>query len=854
MDISRQVDAVPVPEAVFADPQVLQKYMRLKLAVTRQLQFLERLLQVRDKKHQEANCRQLLTKLAEDRFTLAVVGQFKRGKSSLINALIGQELLPTGLLPLTSTITILRFGARPLLVIQWMNSSLEAERPVSALPEFVTEHGNPGNCKQIRAVYVETNSPFLRRGIELVDTPGIGSAIEANTITTESFIPSCDAVVFVTAVDTPMTGPELEFLRRLRHDVKKIFCVVNKTDMLAEPQLSQVMEFVHTQIKSCLGPQTPIFPVSARPSPDSLTNGEKIVDSVAPLRNTLAEFLASERADILLRVVIEKSLRLLAFEYTDMSVARNLATEPEDLREEKKASIKTDFRCIHDTVAHRIESLTADLVSTTGSAGIAELRRNLNAAVASVADNAIYTNLNNRWKSYHHVLCIIAPLAARTTERILNQWLVERQAEVLAGIRRWPPHILQAIEQTAVNDRLSVRKVTLWPMSPDDSGIFSSDTEPRRLSIQYVPWTLAGTLGIRYLPTILIRRHLRRLLRLQTLKYTARLKVIAVEQLGAFIAAQIKEFSERLDTALRVAEKNLYMDIHFVGGGYGDALHTPLEEQIQTADRIQKTLMSLLASVTGQTEVTDRIIPAQDGECKQPKTVTDIFTVTIHAGEVWEALRFTGCPVCRRLQRLNFDVLAAWQYRIAVDDAAQQWYAQGQGFCPLHTWQMASISSPQGLSSGYPPFTQRLASGLRAFRPDLENTGKIRQLLASTNSCPLCRLLADAERQFLLHLAAILKSAAGQQRYSASRGVCLRHLPGLLELVNTTRDKRFILDEAAGNLAMLSEDMQSYALKHGTLRRQLINESEEAALTAALEKVAGLKALCFPWRLDEINQ
>jgi hypothetical protein len=87
-----------------------------------------------------------------------------------MNAIVGRSFLPTSILPLTSAITILRFGPAERLVISRENRSFDDEAPVSALPDYVTETGNPGNQKRIKAVYVEFPSPFLRRGLEFVDT------------------------------------------------------------------------------------------------------------------------------------------------------------------------------------------------------------------------------------------------------------------------------------------------------------------------------------------------------------------------------------------------------------------------------------------------------------------------------------------------------------------------------------------------------------------------------------------------------------------------------------------------------------------------------------------------------------
>jgi predicted GTPase len=201
----------------------LKTYTKAKQVVAREIRSLAHFFHTHHGEKGEDQCRELMVKLAEDRFTLAVVGQFKRGKSSLMNAVIGRELLPTGVLPVTSVITSLRFGAREQILISKPETHFLFNALLSALSEYVTQEGNPGNQKRINAVYVELPLPFLRRGVEFVDTPGIGSAIDANTATTMSFLPKCDAAVFVTSVETPMTAVETAFLGDIKQYAEKYF-------------------------------------------------------------------------------------------------------------------------------------------------------------------------------------------------------------------------------------------------------------------------------------------------------------------------------------------------------------------------------------------------------------------------------------------------------------------------------------------------------------------------------------------------------------------------------------------------------------------------------------------------------
>ncbi len=105
----------------------LQAYTRFKLALAAQVRVLHEALRPRRNERGMKRCDELMTKLAEDRFTLAVLGQFKRGKSSLMNAVIGRELLPVGVLPLTSAITILRFSPKERLLIQHAHWTFQHE-------------------------------------------------------------------------------------------------------------------------------------------------------------------------------------------------------------------------------------------------------------------------------------------------------------------------------------------------------------------------------------------------------------------------------------------------------------------------------------------------------------------------------------------------------------------------------------------------------------------------------------------------------------------------------------------------------------------------------------------------------
>src|SRR5579872_6203897 len=174
--------------------------------------------------------RDLLTRLAEDRFTVVFAGRFNRGKSSLMNAVLGFDRLPTGIVPLTSVVTYVRYGSSERVLLDYYASRLRGEATLSELSDYVTERGNPGNVKGIRSAEIQLPAEILRRGFFFVDTPGLGSAILENSETTRQFIPEIDVLILVTSYESPLSEDEIRFLQQAAASVHTVFVAVNKHD------------------------------------------------------------------------------------------------------------------------------------------------------------------------------------------------------------------------------------------------------------------------------------------------------------------------------------------------------------------------------------------------------------------------------------------------------------------------------------------------------------------------------------------------------------------------------------------------------------------------------------------------
>jgi len=221
-------------------------------AVERALEILETVAGERRQEGIVAEIREAQAALANRRFNVAVMGQFKRGKSTLINAMVGRELLPADVAPITTAITVVEYGSSERVAVRFEDGR-EEEISVDQLRLFVSEEDNPGNHKGVRVARVELPSPFLASGMRLVDTPGVGSVFEGNAEITRAFLPRIDVAVIVLGSDPPISGEELALVRSAAPQVGRMCFVVNKADLVQEATRVKAEAFTRRVLRDALG-------------------------------------------------------------------------------------------------------------------------------------------------------------------------------------------------------------------------------------------------------------------------------------------------------------------------------------------------------------------------------------------------------------------------------------------------------------------------------------------------------------------------------------------------------------------------------------------------------------------------
>lgn len=262
---------------------------------------LARLLSSREREHAANRARELANRVADLRFNVVVVGAFKRGKTTLVNALLGAEYLPAAVVPLTSVVTIATSGPEAAAEIVFGDGRREAVA-IDQLPRFVTEPGNPGNGLGVSRALVTFHTSELPAGVSLIDTPGIGSVYRHNSDVAREILAEADAAIFVTTADPPVSEEELGFLHEVRASAARMFVVMNKVDHLVPEEREQAGAFTRKVVGQALEQEVDLHEVSARAALEALGSADTSsleASGLPRFASDLATFLARDRFETL---------------------------------------------------------------------------------------------------------------------------------------------------------------------------------------------------------------------------------------------------------------------------------------------------------------------------------------------------------------------------------------------------------------------------------------------------------------------------------------------------------------------------------------------------------------------------
>jgi small GTP-binding protein len=339
-------------------------------------------------------------------FLLVIAGEFNAGKSSFINALLGEKVLPEGVTPTTDRINLLRYGP---------------EAGEQLLEAYLLERTHPAE---------------LLREISIIDTPGTNAIIRRHEELTRDFIPRCDLVLFVTSADRPFTESERAFLEHITKWGKKVVFVVNKIDILSSPaDREQVIAFVRENAAALLGEEPQLFPVSARQALEARASEDPALWERSGM-DRMSEYLLNtldqeERVRLKLLNPLNVALRLVAT-YKDVAFERLklLAGDVETL-----ANIDQQLALLHDEMLRDFEPRLARLELL-----LSEMeRRGSRFFEESIRIGRIRTLLDSEGIRRAFEREVIADTPQRIEEEVggIIDWIVERNLKTWQDIQTY---------------------------------------------------------------------------------------------------------------------------------------------------------------------------------------------------------------------------------------------------------------------------------------------------------------------------------------------------------------------------------------------------------------------------------
>jgi hypothetical protein len=771
----------------------------------------------------ENRARDLLSRLAADTFQLAVAGQFSRGKTTLMNALLGGPYLPMGALPMTSVITRVRYGSRPKAIVRRRASGLGAEVPLAQVAGYIAQASATRAQQQVASVEVEVPAEILRLGFEFIDTPGVGSAIEINTATTRRFLPQADAVIFVTGFDSPLTQAEAGFLADAARHAGQLFLVLNKRDLVSGQDAGAALEFVRHRLRedmSMAGPR--IFTLSALQALEAVVHGDdrRLAGSGLPdLYAELREFLTTGKTRLFLRNIAGHAVALVAGQQRGLRLGR-LALDggpgPEAVLaafDARMAGLDRQRSAIAGTIADRIEAGLPGLLAARSQDWPSRLLELL----GPLAEDAVSAGTMDG--PVRDLLEKARERLERAGREVIGGWLERRTGEVL-----------EMVTATVAGEVGSLLELARSPgvVGAEIAGLAGEDVrrEPAGWSAEDIPdlvvrppaWTVQVEQP---------RRSWRR---------AGPGDAEVGDRLGAALTAAVGAFADRVRTAFadaaqewaRRLDGQAALQMRQAADWFRQCLRTvPSDEDLAAADSLMARLAAFQAAL----------------DSAEPPPAEAV-TVTPTGSPDGAA---EGCTVCQQMEQALTSRLFAGQFRLATREDEQERHSLGRGFCPLHTWQYAAVGSPLGISAGYAKLAASVADALESLsRQDSAAADLARGVAALTTEpgrCPVCVALADRERTAIAGLMS--------QVPPTTAALCLRHLALALSAGLETRAARALLGVLAAALRRDSEDMRAYALKREAYRSGLVTAEESRAYLDALRRLAGPAALTQPWSDQE---
>lgn len=346
-----------------------------------------------------------LPALQAGRISVVVLGEFNHGKSTVINALLGEAVLPMGITPTTAVITHLVHGETPRVLVKPAGQGHAFGAPYEDLAQLIRHTESLG----LEPEYVEIAypNPVLGDSLMLVDTPGVNDISRQKVEITYGYVPKSDVILYVLDATQVLKKSEVTFIRDrlLRANRERIIFVLGKIDALTADEAQEVESYARARLEELIGP-VELYAFSARNALEAQRQGQAPPAAFVHFRDSLFRFLGDNKAFILVESALGGALRIAA------QLEQNLAIK------------RQGYRLESDELARRIQAVHARLADSRRL--VSENLDRIDEGVGGIAATARH-NLRVFTEQFREQLPLqIERAESKDIKRYLHAWIEDR--------------------------------------------------------------------------------------------------------------------------------------------------------------------------------------------------------------------------------------------------------------------------------------------------------------------------------------------------------------------------------------------------------------------------------------------
>jgi GTP-binding protein EngB required for normal cell division len=458
-------------------------------------------------------CRNLLQ--THNGIDVAVFGRFKAGKSSFLNHLTGQSVLPIGVVPLTAVITRLCYGAAERVAVHFLDGTTR-DIPRNEIALFVSESENPDNIKKVAAVEVTLPALQPLAPLQFVDTPGLDSALAHNTEVARQWLPNVGAALVAVSADAPLSEHDMALLQELRRHTPKIALLLTKADLLTEPQRAEVLAYVQQQLRRAGLEALPVFFYSIQPA----LSGLKL-----ELEQNLLTPLRQQGGKAAAQIAHHKLLSLLDQTRDYLRIALAAATQTESARQTLREQLAGEHRALDD-FREELQVLSNEWFGQALDSSLDHLRYTQRHLQTKVTEELSFQFPYWRMR-LHSFVQTYGQWLHRFLTRELGQVSHAQKTMFCSPLYKARLHLERTLQ--AFQDRLAARVRTAFGLALPPCEFKLEAREPAAPPVAVgavfaIPWDLLGNvLPLMTLARPLIERHLLQCARYEVEKNLSRL-------------------------------------------------------------------------------------------------------------------------------------------------------------------------------------------------------------------------------------------------------------------------------------------------------------------------------------------